>query len=89
MEPDVTTKLFRETDSLVSYFIQRVTHHKSLDEANEFCRYLVWSPILPLLKAHAATSAVAIDVPKLEKRITKLHESVREQFKGMPSKAVK
>lgn len=89
MEPDITAKLFNETDMLVTFFVQRVSRHESLYEANELCRYFVWSPVLKLLKANAATSVLPIDVPKLEKRISKLHESVREQFKTLPSKASK
>lgn len=81
MEPEMIYKLYRETETLLCYFEKRAAKSKSLDEGNELCRYLVWSRIIVLLKEHAAESVIKFDAGKLEKRVSKLHDSIREKFK--------
>jgi hypothetical protein len=81
MDSTAIYKLFQETETLLAYFEKRAAKRKSLDEGNEVCRYLVWSRILVMLKENAAQSVIAIDVTKLEKRVSKLQDSIRERFK--------
>ena len=81
MDSTAIYKLFQETEALVAYFEKRAAKRKSLDEGNEVCRYLVWSRILVLLKEHAGASVIKIDAGKLEKRVSKLQDSIREKFK--------
>lgn len=73
-------KLFTETETLLAYFEKRAAKGKSLDEGNEVCRYLIWARILVMLKENSAQSVIQFDAVKLEKRASKLHDSIRKQF---------
>src|SRR5688500_11051055 len=78
-------KLFQETDSLLANYENRVKKGKSLDEGLDFCRYLFWSGLIKLLKESGSIAIIKIDAGKLEKRVSRLQEAIRHQYRhGKP-----
>ena len=80
MDPVQVYKLYRETESEVASLERCVREGKELDCALAFCRYVFWSGIVEILKAHQDVSVVKIDPYRLGGRVNELQSSVQEWY---------
>jgi len=72
--------LCRETRTRLDAYSRAVQECKSLDAALDFCRFVTWSGLVQILKAHSNTGVLPIDGSHIEWKVRELQRQIQERY---------